>query len=486
MEKTILTRLASRVINTPLTILPDKLNTILSVIGNRIGIDEQITLLKSDFEVSEKREDLSSPRLSVIPVHGSLVYRTQGLDTISGLTSYESIRKDFNAAFDEDTDAIVFDIDSSGGEASGLFDLVDEIYEARGEKPIYAVANESAYSAAYAIASAADKIFLSRSAGVGSVGVIAIHMDQSKLDENMGLKYTPIFAGARKNDFNPHQPLSTEAKSFLQDEVMELYEMFMDTVARNRGMTKSQIKATEAGLFTGEKAVSIGFADEVTPLSSAISSMTGGNSKNAVSHNSKINSKAKEVNTMDINELKEKHPELFQEITDSVRKTVTDELTDTFNQEKKKLEDEKKDFETKLNDQEKDNETLTDKVLKLEKADEIRTQNDLKRDAKAIWAEKLADSDIPKDLYDKVSAQVSYRKFIKDSVLDAEAFTKAVEAEIEDWEKKGVTETVIGTGFSSKDVETEETKNLKKESEEDDDAVKEMLELSGDVIASQT
>lgn len=192
-----------------------------------------------------------------------------------------------------------------------------------------------------------------------------------------------------------------------------------------------------------------------------------------------LNIKQREVKNMDINELKEKHPELFQEITDNVREKLTTELTGKFNQEKKDLEDKNKDLEGKLKDQSKKNESLGDKVLSLEKAETIRSENDLRRDAKDIWAEKLAESDIPKDMYGKVSNQVSYRKHLKDGILDKEAFTTAIKGEIEDWEKKGVTDTVIGSGFSTKDVETEETKNLKLEEKADDDLADNLFELSG-------
>jgi signal peptide peptidase SppA len=170
--------------------------------------------------------------------------------------------------------AIVFDIDSPGGEVAGLFDLVDEIYEARGAKPIYAIANESAYSAAYAIASAADEVYLPRTGGVGSIGVIAIHVDQSSFDEKTGFSYTPIFAGARKNDFSRHEPLSDEARRTLQAEIDEMYDLFVDTVARNRAIEASRIRATEAGFFQGKKAVNAGLADKVLPWDKAIRNIT--------------------------------------------------------------------------------------------------------------------------------------------------------------------------------------------------------------------
>ena len=123
--------------------------------------------------------------------------------------------------------------------------------------------NDEAYSAAYGIASSAEKVFINRTSGVGSIGVIASHMDQSAFDEKQGVKYTTVFAGNRKNDLNPHEPLTSESMQTLQSEVSRLYEMFVELVARNRSLTTEAVKATEAGLYFGLDAIQTGLADEI-------------------------------------------------------------------------------------------------------------------------------------------------------------------------------------------------------------------------------
>ena len=165
---------------------------------------------------------------------------------------------------------ILLDVDSPGGEVGGLFDLADEIYGARAEKPCMAIADDDAFSAAYAIASSAQRLFVTRTGGVGSVGVIALHLDQSGFDEKVGRKYTAIYAGARKNDFNPHEALSGSAKDELQSEIDRLYDMFVGTVARNREMKPALVRNTEAGLYYAEKAISAGFADQVGTFDDAL------------------------------------------------------------------------------------------------------------------------------------------------------------------------------------------------------------------------
>ncbi|WP_250294724.1 S49 family peptidase [Wolbachia endosymbiont of Oedothorax gibbosus] len=211
----------------------------------------------------------SESGIKVIPIHGILTKKSEAFDDVLGMTSYEKIREKIEEALiDEEVETIILDIDSPGGEVNGIFDLSDFIYEARTKKRIVAIANDDAYSAAYAIASSAEKVFVSRTSGVGSIGVIASHIDQSEFDEKQGVKYTTVFAGKRKNDLNPHEPITSESLESLEGEVNRLYEMFVQLIARNRNLSMERIKSTEAGLYFGEKAIEIGLADGITIFSS--------------------------------------------------------------------------------------------------------------------------------------------------------------------------------------------------------------------------
>jgi signal peptide peptidase SppA len=213
----------------------------------------------------------SNARIAVVPILGPMVKRGSFLDALFGFGNYEDVQARVDAAAaDPSIDAILFEIDSPGGEAAGAFDLADKIYAVRGSKPVWAIANDSAFSAAYAIGSAADKLFLTRTGGVGSIGVLAAHVDQSGYDEKQGVKVTTITAGARKNDFNAHEPLSEDAAGFLQAEVNRLYGLFVDTVARNRSLSADTVRATEAALFFGDDAVKAGLADGVSTVESTI------------------------------------------------------------------------------------------------------------------------------------------------------------------------------------------------------------------------
>ncbi len=268
-----LTRIATRIFDTPLMIQKQKLEVILQVLGPRLN---QIEALE-EFEDRDGSRPvaLEQPeRIAVIQIHGTLVQRGSWLDAMSGLMSYEAIRMQLREALDDRGVAgIVLDVDSPGGEVSGVFDLAQEIYEARELKPIYAIANEQAFSAAYLLASAAGKIFVPRTGGLGSIGVIATHIDQSKADEQAGLTYTHIYAGEKKADLTSHKPLSDRAAGDLQAEVDRVYDLFVDAVSTYRDMAPADVRGTEAGLFFGKSAVKAELADEVSSQAEAIASI---------------------------------------------------------------------------------------------------------------------------------------------------------------------------------------------------------------------
>lgn len=268
-----LVHLASRLYGTPLLIARPKLDVILSVLGSRIGLPD----LDMAMPLSVPRQiTAASPAgIAVIPVVGTLVKRSMSIEAASGLMSYGEIEARLDAALaDPQVTGILLDLDSPGGEASGVFELADRIRAASQIKPVWAHANDAAYSAAFAIAAACQRLTLSQTAGVGSIGVIALHVDQSVKDAKDGLNYTAVFAGSHKNDFSPHEPLSPQATTALQTEVDRLYDIFVNQVGQMRGLDPDAVRATEAGVFYGEQAVAVGLADAVMPLEQVMTEFT--------------------------------------------------------------------------------------------------------------------------------------------------------------------------------------------------------------------
>lgn len=266
-----LPHIASRIFGTPLAVARPKAEAILRAIGPRLGLPASALPVTADagFEPRSRANVKVRDGIATVHVLGTLVRRAGALEAESGMSSYGEIGRELDAALaDARVEGILLEIDSPGGEVAGLFELVEKI--AAASKPVYAVANHDAYSAAYAIACAADLVYVAPvTGGVGSVGVVALHVDQSKLDEKAGLAFDYVFAGAKKVDGNPHEPLSDRARTDLQGEVDRLYGVFVTTVAENRGMKPEAVRATEAGVYMGDAAVASGLADRVGGLEDA-------------------------------------------------------------------------------------------------------------------------------------------------------------------------------------------------------------------------
>lgn len=265
--------LAQRLFNTPLAITPRKAEVIMAALAERIGIAQVSRaaqmMEEDDYGYSEPG---ANPRsgydvvagIAVVPIAGTLVQKLGTLKPYSGMTGYDGIRQNFLTALaDPNVKAIVLDIDSPGGEVSGCFDLVDTIHRSRGVKPIHAILNESAFSAAYAIASAADKIYVPRTGGTGSIGVIWAHMDWSEALTSAGFKVTFITYGDLKAAGRPELALSDESRAKFQADIDTMGELFVETVARNRNISTKAVRDTQAACYLGAQGVALGLADSV-------------------------------------------------------------------------------------------------------------------------------------------------------------------------------------------------------------------------------
>lgn len=170
--------------------------------------------------------------------------------------------------------------DTPGGMVAGCFDAVDKMVALKTEigVPVAAFAHESAYSAGYAVATVADpgQIYVSRTGGVGSIGVVTDHMDVSGAMDKAGLKFTYIASDPSKVEGNPYEPLSADAKARIQARIDELYGIFVAAVARSRGLSESVIRDDlKAYCYTATQAVSNGLADQIGSLEDATSAFAG-------------------------------------------------------------------------------------------------------------------------------------------------------------------------------------------------------------------
>ena len=267
--------LASRLYGTPLLIARPKLETLLGVFerklaGQPLAFDDNDTHAGGQIEITPEG-------IAIVPILGTLVRRSSYLATASGLTSYHQIEAMAEQAFtDPNVRAVLLEIDSSGGEAGGVFDLSERLRERSQStgKPLWAIADEAALSAAYALAVSAERIWLTRTAEVGSVGVVAVHIDQSAADQADGLAYTLLHAGAHKVDGHPHAPLSESAAADIQADIDQLYDAFVGLVATRRRMPEAVARSTEARVYRGREAINARLADQIGTRASAIQALS--------------------------------------------------------------------------------------------------------------------------------------------------------------------------------------------------------------------
>ena len=174
---------------------------------------------------------------------------------------------------------ILLNIDSPGGGIDGTADLAGMIHSARGEKPVVAFTDGVMASAAYWIGSAADAVYISGDTPqVGSIGVVAAHMDISKAEEMMGVKTTEITAGKYKRIASRHAPLSQEGRQTMQEMVDYVYSAFVGDVAKHRGVSEEQVleQMADGRIFFGRQAVNAGLVDGVSTMEELIGKLSAG------------------------------------------------------------------------------------------------------------------------------------------------------------------------------------------------------------------
>jgi ClpP class serine protease len=195
--------------------------------------------------------------------------------------TYEAIKGRVGAALKSSATSVVLRINSPGGDALGCFEAAREIraMASAARKPLYAYADGSIASAAYALASAATKIYAPPAGFVGSIGVMRALVDTTALDRAMGLNFVLVASGARKLDGNPHIAVSDSAIADTQSQVDSLAELFFALVSEMRGVPADHIRDLQAAMFHGEKAVSAKLADGVTTFNELLAMVAGGQTK---------------------------------------------------------------------------------------------------------------------------------------------------------------------------------------------------------------
>lgn len=260
----------------PLAIAPEWMNPHLATIaaGGEVHL-----------AAASARPVRSQGGTAVLSLVGPIQQREDMWSMYGYAVATEAFKRALDAAVSDDTvKSIVIDVDSPGGDVSGVEELAAAILAAREVKPITAVSNAWMASAAYYLGSQATEIVVTPTGLVGSIGVILLHGDFSRAYEESGVTVSIIRQPARKAEANPYEPLSADARDYLQAQVDTYYGMFVDAVARGRGVPASKVRSDFGGgrMVMAREAVKLGMADRVDTLDTVLGRHGGAQGARAV------------------------------------------------------------------------------------------------------------------------------------------------------------------------------------------------------------
>ncbi|EDA9948404.1 S49 family peptidase [Salmonella enterica subsp. enterica serovar Glostrup] len=294
-----LPHILSQATNAPLLLEPAYARVFFCALGRESGINSlhipgnnesleqsDMALVTGDFMATGKPQARFYQvvnGIAVLPVTGTLVHKLGGMRPFSGMTGYDGITARLQQAVsDPEVKGILLDIDSPGGQAAGAFDCADMICRMREQKPVWALANETACSAAMLLAAACSHRLVTQTSRMGSIGVVMAHTSYAEKLKQEGIDITLIYSGGHKVDLDVTRALPESVHADYQQRMDEARKMFAEKVARYTGLSVDAVMATEAAVYDGQAGIDIGLADEMVNAADAISVMAA-----ALKNNSK-------------------------------------------------------------------------------------------------------------------------------------------------------------------------------------------------------
>lgn len=208
--------------------------------------------------------------VAVVRVEGPLARRALAWRGMVWFDGYDRINAALAAAdADPSVRARLLVVDSPGGAAAGLFDAARSVLEEPARTPLVSVTDGRAASAGMALFALGDETYVGAEDSIGSIGTIALHSDISRALENAGIKMTAIVDPQGKANAWPYWPLSDDAKAQMQEDVSALSAKFYEFIAARRGMKPESVKALNARMLMGQKAVDAGLANGVASYKQA-------------------------------------------------------------------------------------------------------------------------------------------------------------------------------------------------------------------------
>ncbi|HDI3020231.1 MULTISPECIES: S49 family peptidase [Cronobacter] len=285
-----LSHIAAMAFNEPLLLEPAYARVFFCALGKEIGAgslavpqqDVQLDtdgmqLAVTDYMACGQRPVKSyqvKNGVAILPVSGTLVHKLVTLRPFSGMTGYDGLTARLQQAVnDPEVRGILLDIDSPGGQAAGAFDCADMIYRLREQKPVWALCNDMACSAAMLLASACTRRLITQTAKIGSIGVMMAHTSYEKQLAQEGVDITLIYSGHHKVDGNSIHALPAGVRDDFQRRIDEARQMFVDKVALYTGLSAEDVMKTEAAVYDGLAGIDIGLADQLINAADAVDVM---------------------------------------------------------------------------------------------------------------------------------------------------------------------------------------------------------------------
>ena len=253
--------------NTAWAIQPQALTRFMAAINAGIEARDESSAIQSQ----------KGGNVGIINVSGVIMPKETMWSRYLGVATCEGLSRALKTfANDESVSVIVLNMDTPGGSVAGVDELTEQVRALQGIKKVVAVSNSLMASAGYYIASAADEIVATPSSETGAIGVFTTHFNYSKMLDEAGLDITLIQAGEYKTEGNPYQPLSDEAKSYIQSVVDQYYNQFINSVAKGRGIKPAAVRDNygKGRVFTAKDALAAGMVDRIETMDQVISRLT--------------------------------------------------------------------------------------------------------------------------------------------------------------------------------------------------------------------
>jgi signal peptide peptidase SppA len=284
------------------------MDAIVQQIRHTAGADgEELRLPSLEREKEEPPYELRGD-VAVIRITGALTKEPGFLSYLfsgRGARSYADVIRLADAADnDPRVKKKVLKFNTPGGTVAGAFEAAHFLARSKAKKPIYAYVDGQMTSAGLLLGAPATKIAAPKTAQVGSIGVIWAHVNEEKLNERIGIEIKYLTAGKYKKFGNPDEPLSSEAEAYFQDRLDRTYSFFVDDVARYRSMsTEAVLEAADGRVFLAEQAKEAGLVDMIVNDFEEF-----------------LTTLKTEDPSMDLNELKTQHPDLYARVMEDGRK----------------------------------------------------------------------------------------------------------------------------------------------------------------------